>query len=74
MRPFLFACPFPSPQMAPMKLALASAHALLSHLDLLQDEDQEAGARGGSEGGASGWDASILSLAHSLQYDAMAAR
>jgi len=64
--------------MAPMKLALASAHALLSHLGLLHDEDQEAGAQGGggggSDGGDSGWDSSILSLAHSLQYDAMAAR
>jgi hypothetical protein len=67
--------------MAPMKLALASAHALLFHLGLLRDEDQEAeeaearaGPGRGSEERGSGWDVSILSLAHSLQYDAMAAR
>ncbi|GAB5035153.1 dna mismatch repair protein msh-2 [Nannochloropsis oceanica] len=67
--------------MAPMKLALASAHVLLLHLGLLRDEQQEAEeaeacagpGRGNKERG-SGWDVSILSLAHSLQYDAMAAR
>jgi len=67
--------------MAPMKLALASAHVLLLHLGLLRDEQQEAEeaeacagpGRGNKERG-SGWDVSVLSLAHSLQYDAMAAR